>query len=530
MAYTNSSLVNYKKISPNRNTRKNSTYNPSGTITKITIHHMAGNLSVETCGNVFQGRAASANYGIGSDGRVGLYVEEKDRAWTSSSPANDYKAVTIEVANNSGSPNWTVSDTAYNKLIDLCVDICKRNGISKLNYTGNANGNLTMHCFFAPTACPGPYLKSRFAEIANAVNARLNGDETTETTEPTDTEDGTVTVDGQWGVDTTSATQRYFGTVVDGIVSSQLTSCKKYLPNAHSGSWRFVSKGSGSPMIKKLQSLVGATADGLAGQDTVKKLQTYLKNRGLYTGDIDGIMGSGTVKGWQNFINDPDAYKSTTSSGSSSSSISSAIAVGDIVQFAGGSHYATAGGSKAAATGLKAGPAKVTQISANAKHPYHIVHTDSTTTVYGWVNKSTVTKKSSGSSSSGSSSTAAKKVVDEDGIWGVSTTKYTQKLMGTTQDGIVSNQRKGAKKYLPAAQTTSWQFNKLLGGGSPMIKKLQAYIGMTSKECDGLFGIGSIKQFQTFLKNKGYYTGSVDGVMGTGTAKAWQKYLNAQFA
>lgn len=56
-------------------------------------------------------------------------------------------------------------------------------------------------------------------------------------------------------------------------------------------------------MIKALQKVVGATQDGLAGQDTVKKLQTYLKNRKLYTGDIDGIMGSGTVKGWQKFIN-----------------------------------------------------------------------------------------------------------------------------------------------------------------------------------------------------------------------------------
>ena len=92
--YTNSSLVNYTKISPMQSgSRVNSRYNPSGKITVITIHHMAGNLSVETCGNVFQTREASANYGIGSDGRVGMYVEEMDRAWTSSSPSNDYKAV-----------------------------------------------------------------------------------------------------------------------------------------------------------------------------------------------------------------------------------------------------------------------------------------------------------------------------------------------------------------------------------------------------------------------------------------------------
>ena len=170
----NSSLVDYTKITHNK-TVMNDKVNK-----KITIHHMAGNLSVETCANVFCGtRKASSNYGIGTDGRVGLYVDEKDRAWTSSSSANDSQAVTIEVANNSGAPNWTVSDKAYNKLIDLCVDICKRNGIKKLIWTGDKTGTLTCHYMFAATACPGPYLKSKMPEIANLVNARLSGTTTT---------------------------------------------------------------------------------------------------------------------------------------------------------------------------------------------------------------------------------------------------------------------------------------------------------------------------------------------------------------
>lgn len=167
---SNSNLVNYTKISPNRTTPR------KDKIKKITIHHMAGNLSVETCGNVFapSSRQASSNYGIGSDGRVGMYVEEKDRAWTSSSPANDNQAVTIEVANDGGAnTNWHVSDKALNKLIELCVDICKRNGIKKLNYTGDANGNLTRHNMFASTSCPGPYLQSKFPYIAEQVNAKL---------------------------------------------------------------------------------------------------------------------------------------------------------------------------------------------------------------------------------------------------------------------------------------------------------------------------------------------------------------------
>ena len=164
---SNSSLVNYTKISPSKDEM-------SGKINKkITIHHMAGNLSVETCGNVFQTAEASANYGIGSDGRVGMYVEEKDRAWTSSSRANDEQAVTIEVANDGGAPDWHVSDSALAKLIDLCVDICQRNGISSLNYTGDTNGNLTRHNMFASTTCPGPYLQSKFPYIAEEVNKRL---------------------------------------------------------------------------------------------------------------------------------------------------------------------------------------------------------------------------------------------------------------------------------------------------------------------------------------------------------------------
>ncbi len=166
---SNSNLVDYIKISPN------STNPREDTIRKITIHHMAGNLSVETCGNVFAptSRKASSNYGIDSNGRVGMYVEEKNRAWTSSSPANDNQAVTIEVANDRTGGDWHVSDTALAKLIDLCVDICRRNGIAKLNFTGDASGNLTMHKWFAPTACPGAYLESKFPYIAAEVNKRL---------------------------------------------------------------------------------------------------------------------------------------------------------------------------------------------------------------------------------------------------------------------------------------------------------------------------------------------------------------------
>ena len=168
MAY--SKYVNYINLSPNCNAPRNNS------IRKITIHHMAGNLSVEQCGNIFadRNRQASSNYGIGSDGRVGLYVDEANRSWCSSNGDNDHQAVTIEVANDVIGGNWHVSDVALAKLIDLCVDICERNHIDRLIFTGNASGNLTLHKYFAATACPGPYLENKMPYITEEVNRRLN--------------------------------------------------------------------------------------------------------------------------------------------------------------------------------------------------------------------------------------------------------------------------------------------------------------------------------------------------------------------
>jgi N-acetyl-anhydromuramyl-L-alanine amidase AmpD len=166
---SNSKLVDYTKISPNSSNPRKSP------ISKITIHHVAGNVTVERLGETFarESRRASSNYGIGTDGRVGMYVEEANRSWCSSNAENDNMAITIEVANDGGSPDWHVSDKALAKLIDLCVDICQRNGIKKLNFTGDKNGNLTMHKYFVATACPGKYLESKFPYIAEEVNKRL---------------------------------------------------------------------------------------------------------------------------------------------------------------------------------------------------------------------------------------------------------------------------------------------------------------------------------------------------------------------
>lgn len=167
---SNSTLISYTKLSPNHESRQ------GRKISKITIHHMAGNLTIESCAAMFAqaSRQASANYLVGTDGRIALCVDEQYRAWTSGNYDNDSIAVTIEVANDGGAPDWHVSDTALEATIKLCVDICQRNGIEALNFTGDAKGNLTQHNYFKATACPGPYLKSKFQYIADEVNKRLN--------------------------------------------------------------------------------------------------------------------------------------------------------------------------------------------------------------------------------------------------------------------------------------------------------------------------------------------------------------------
>lgn len=178
MGYTNSPLVSYVKISPNRTVGRNHK------IDTITIHCVAGQCSVETLGDIFapESREASSNYGIGPDGRIGMYCEEKDRSWCTGSRSNDHRAITIEVASDTKHP-YAVKDKAYKALIDLVTDICKRNNIKELKWKADKSligqvdkQNMTVHRWFQDTDCPGDYLYSRHAKIAAEVNERLKGD------------------------------------------------------------------------------------------------------------------------------------------------------------------------------------------------------------------------------------------------------------------------------------------------------------------------------------------------------------------
>lgn len=185
---SNSPLVNYTKISPNKTSPRNHT------IDTITIHCVVGQCSVETLGNIFasSSKRASSNYGIGYDGRIGMYVEEKDRSWCSSNSENDNRAITIEVASDTKHP-YAVKDVAYKSLINLLVDICQRNNIKELKWKADKSlighpeeQNMTVHRWFANKSCPGDYLYNRHGQIAAEVNARLGKSEENTPSEPSE--------------------------------------------------------------------------------------------------------------------------------------------------------------------------------------------------------------------------------------------------------------------------------------------------------------------------------------------------------
>lgn len=288
---SNSSLVSYTKLSPHYRSRGGKK------ISKITIHHMAGNFSVETCGNIFnRSGVKSSNYGIGSDGRIALYVEEKNRAVTSSSTANDSVAVTIEVANSTSGPDWKVSDKAYAALIDLCVDICKRNNIKALEYTGNKNGNLTRHNMFSSTTCPGPYLQGKFASIAAEVNSRLNAEVAPQANVLTKGDKGNAVktlqekliklgydlgsygADGSFGGATEKAVKKFqkdHGLKQDGIVGAQTLAEIDAAIKDINNKAKYTEK----QFIEDVQRCLGASVNGIANSITLGKTITVSRKK-----------------------------------------------------------------------------------------------------------------------------------------------------------------------------------------------------------------------------------------------------------
>lgn len=277
---SNSPLVSFTQISPARNSpRKNK-------IDTITIHCYVGQVTVERMGRGFcdPNSRTSCNYGIGYDGRIGMYVEEKDRSWCSSNKANDHRAITIEVASDREHP-FAVRDAAYKSLIDLLEDICRRNDIKQLKWKADKKligkpeqQNMTVHRWFANKSCPGQYLYSRHGQIADEVNKRL-GNPTT--------------------------------TVVKPIPK---------VPAATTDSSDYTLKS----FIKDIQSACGAKVDGIAGIETISRTPTisarhnhkhavvkYVQKR-LYVlgytevGTADGVAGSKFTAAVKHYQTDND--------------------------------------------------------------------------------------------------------------------------------------------------------------------------------------------------------------------------------
>lgn len=155
---------------------KNYTKGRNTKISEICIHHMAGVMTAEQCGKIWQNpkRHGSSNYGIGKDGRIGGYVDENNTAWCNSNWASNCRSISIETSNDRTGGEWHVSDASLNSLIRLVADIAKRHGLGTLV----RGKNLTWHSMYASTACPGPYLKSKINYIideANRINAGSGG-------------------------------------------------------------------------------------------------------------------------------------------------------------------------------------------------------------------------------------------------------------------------------------------------------------------------------------------------------------------
>jgi hypothetical protein len=246
---------------------------------------MAGNLSLETCGKLFadSSREASSNYGIDSNGKIALYVDEKDRSWASSNRDNDNRAVTIEVANDGGADTgWHVTDKALASLINLVADICKRNNIKELKWQADksligqvSKQNMTVHRWFANKACPGDYLYNKHSYIAKQVNKKLGV-----TTSTSSSSSKTTTTTTSTTTKPTVATP----TVKKGSTGTQakyLQQDLKYLGfKGKDGKVLSIDGDFGTNSVYALQAFqkkYGLTVDGIYGSASQKKMKTLIK-------------------------------------------------------------------------------------------------------------------------------------------------------------------------------------------------------------------------------------------------------------
>lgn len=291
---SNSPLVSYTKISPNKNSPRNHN------IDTITIHCFVGQVSVERMGRSFGSASAqkSCNYGIGYDGKIGMYVEEKDRSWCSSNRANDHRAITIECASGSKHP-YTINDAVYKSLVNLCADICRRNGIKSLKWKADKSligrvdqQNMTVHRWFANKSCPGQYIYERLGQIASEVNTLLGVEDTSSLpTEPVTPNDTSYDLK-----EFISDVQSALGAKTDGIAGSETLS-KTITISATRHRKHAVVKS-----IQKRLYALGYTevgvADGIAGAKFTTAVKNFQNGNGCV---VDGII-TARNKTWRKLL------------------------------------------------------------------------------------------------------------------------------------------------------------------------------------------------------------------------------------
>lgn len=283
MGFTNSPLVSYTKLSPNNSGVR------THSIDRITPHCVVGQCSVEALGALFaqSSRQASSNYGIGVDGRVGMYVPESSRSWCSggnlnvngqTGSQNDQRAVTIECASDASYP-YAFNNTVYNKLIELCVDICRRNGKKKLLWISDkykacayqpADDEmvLSLHRWFATKSCPGEWLVQRMDDLANKVTKQLGGS-TAPVSNGNDTPATPPAKVGNTCVVTLPVLQRgsrgSYVKVLQRLLIAQNFSCGGCGADGDFGAGTLSA-------VKNFQSYYKLGADGIVGQKTWSKL------------------------------------------------------------------------------------------------------------------------------------------------------------------------------------------------------------------------------------------------------------------
>lgn len=261
---SNSSLVDYTKLSPNHSGQR------THSIDRITPHCVVGQCSVETLGSIFMTNGASCNYGIGTDGRVLLCVEEKNRSWCSSSNSNDQRAVTIECASDTYDP-YAMNSKVYNTLVKLCTDICKRNGKKKLLWFGSESKTLnyspksdemviTVHRWFANKSCPGDWLYSRLGDLASKVTKNLGSTTNLESEENTMEAKLNDKNNFVWVIKKDLILLKKLGVITQGVDDNYMF-------------------GKGTlEAIKQVQKKAGIKVDGICGTETVKAIGKLLSN------------------------------------------------------------------------------------------------------------------------------------------------------------------------------------------------------------------------------------------------------------